>query len=922
MRRCERPLSMTLRPLQVAGFSLPLRLTILACVLCLPIFWFASGERTRIDRAIERQTHLANAIRWIGLDDALLVDAASLTFVRHGPARLEPAWRDNIEKDLRELRDLARRDSISDPAELPATDRVENAWHRIFTAPNGEAFADLVDVSYRAASAVSDGSTLSYESDITVADLGDLLDNSFLQVFAPLGSAGQTVELGALQGRVSLDDRIVVAGLLARERGAKIAFFGDFGGSLGENSGRFENLRSAGVRTLNEYGPFERTLERAIRRPQLSTADRKALRHGRADFARATVAFVERTLRATNATLARSRADADRRRTVLGVQTAVAVSLAFALSVVAGYWITRRDRRELRKAQHKADALAAELARQEAERLRMLTAAQFDAVFNRSQMGIALLDRDGVTIDGNPALCAFLGSATPAVIPPGDARFADLVTGAEATYQFETALESASGGLRWAQITVSSVDIERSDDVVAIAMVEDITERRAIEQRLRYEAAHDQLTALPNRTTFLTRLDDALRNGRDPGSYAVLFIDLDKFKFVNDTLGHPAGDRAISIAAQRLVGATRPGDVVARLHGDEFAVLLINVDAEIPGRVVADRIVSVFQAPLTLDGTTIVLTASVGIVAGLESYHSAEHVMRDADVAMYNAKKLGRSTAVVFDGIMQERLGAHVRMLSDVRLALDRNEFFLVYQPIVNLVTGRMSGVEALMRWKHPTLGQVSPVDFIPVAEESDAIQHLGRLALRESCAMLARCDALGLPEITASVNLSVSHLANGNVVRDVRAALDAASIDPHRLMLEITESGLLENGPQAQRVLSDLSALGARLCLDDFGTGYSSLRYLHDYPIDVMKIDRSFVCGRDGRVANEPIVQMLLTLARALGIAPIAEGIETEMQRQVLFDGGCMSAQGYLFSRPLGEAALIAFAEAQLEAVAARTVA
>lgn len=913
-----------LRNMRLPELSLPLRLVTLASLLCAPILWYATGEQHTIDRDVARQARIAYAIDWIAMSDDLMIEAGSMTFARGagGRVRVDDPSRKRIEGKLAALDAYALRHAGDVPALPLATGHIAKAWASVFRSPDAGSLTNLVNVTFHMSSNVSDGSTLSFESNMLLANLGDLLDNAYLLVYAPLGAGGQVLEIGLERGGVTLDDRIAIAGLLARARGAAIPVGNDTNGAPGEPLPIPKPLYEAVTATMAKAERYENALGVAIRRPVVTRDDRVALALGRADTLAASSALVRFVHRDAMVALGETRIDSANRRDSVYAQAALLILFASTLSILTGIFIVRRDRRELNNARHKADALAAELGRQEAERLQMMTAAQFDAVFDRSQMGIALLARDGTTIESNPALCAFLGNATPSIIPASDRRFADLVAGREATYQFESALENATGGLRWAQITVSSIDVDRSEQIVAIAMIEDITERRAIEQRLRYDAAHDHLTALPNRTTFLARLEYVLQTGVDLERFAVLFIDLDKFKFVNDTLGHPAGDRAISIAAQRLVGATRPGDLVARLHGDEFAVLLENVDAAIPGRVVADRITSAFKAPITLDGTPIVLTASVGIVAGLDAYRTAEHVMRDADVAMYNAKKLGRSTAVVFDGIMQERLGAHVRMLSDVRLALDRNEFYLVYQPIVNLVTGKLSGVEALMRWRHPTMGEIMPIDFIPTAEESDAIQSLGRLALSETCRMLARLDARGLPKITASVNLSVSHLASGEVVRDVRKAIESSGVDPKRLMLEITESGLLENGSQAERVLADLSALGARLCIDDFGTGYSSLRYLHEYPIDVMKIDRSFVSGDDGRVANEPIVQMLLTLARALRIDPIAEGIETEVQRQALLDGGCPLAQGYLFSRPISEDELAAFIEQQLDAHVERTVA
>ncbi len=597
---------------------------------------------------------------------------------------------------------------------------------------------------------------------------------------------------------------------------------------------------------------------------------------------------------------------AERARRHLGLQTLLALVLDFGGVIFAGRLIVRRYRRDLERAKEQARMLSAELARSQAEHARMLTDAHFTAVFDRSQLGIALLDRSGATAECNPALRESLGDATPRIVPERDARFADLIAGSEPTYQYEGPLARGDGSFIWSEITVSSIDVPESEAVAAIAIVQDITERKAIDERLRFAAAHDDLTLLPNRSQFLLRLDEVLARGVDLGRYAVLFVDLDKFKLVNDTLGHSAGDRVIAIAAARLVATTRAGDIVARLHGDEFAVVVSDLGTRVPGEIVAERIKKTFLAPITIDGTAVVLTASVGIVPGLTGYQAAESVLRDADVAMYNAKKLGRSTAVAFDDGMHARLSNHMRMLTEIRLAIDREEFRLVYQPIVDLASGDIRGVEALMRWHHPKLGVVSPVDFIPVAEETDAIEYLGRLALRETCAMLARMDAAGMAPITASVNLSVPHLSNGEVVTDVRNVLAASSIHAPRLMLELTESALLENGTRAAKVLNELAGIGVRLCIDDFGTGYSSLRYLHEYPIATLKIDRSFVFAEDESLANEPIVQMLLTLAHSLNMSAIAEGIESEGQRAGLLARGCNFGQGYLFSRPLDEANLI----------------
>ena len=723
-------------------------------------------------------------------------------------------------------------------------------------------------------------------------------------VFASLESAAQATQLRWNANGLALDDRILIAGLASQARSSTLPLGSDMNNAFEHDPALRSEIGPRYYKALAAAAALESSVQRAVRSPR-SQGDSKSLGAKSAGLAEPAALFLSSL---ATSSLARARelsAQGRRDQQRLRLQTALAVLVDFGAVLFAGRLIARRYRRDLERAREHARVLAAELAHEQAEHARMLTAAQFDAVFDRSQMGIALLDRSGATTECNPALSRSLGHKTPRIVPAEDARFASLIAGAEPTYQYEGPLLCSDGGVRWSEITVSSIDVPQSEEITAIAIVQDITERKAIDERLRFEAAHDDLTLLPNRTQFLSRLDNVLAQGIDLGHYAVLFVDLDRFKLVNDTLGHSAGDRVIAIAAQRLVAATRAGDIVARLHGDEFAVVVSDASGTVPGEVVAERIKNTFLAPITIDGTHVVLTASVGIVPGLDAYDSAETVLRDADVAMYNAKKLGRSTAVTFDDGMHARLGKHMRMLTELRMAIDREEFRLVYQPIVDLASGKISGVEALMRWHHPTLGVVSPVDFIPVAEETDAIEYLGRLALRETCAMLARMDAVGMKEITASVNLSVPHLSNGDVVRDVRDVLEASKIRPPRLMLEITESALLENGTRAASVLNELADLGVRLCIDDFGTGYSSLRYLHDYPISALKIDRSFVYGAGGGLASEPIVDMLLTLARALDMYAIAEGVETEGQREALRVRGCSFAQGFLFARPLDESSL-----------------
>jgi diguanylate cyclase (GGDEF)-like protein/PAS domain S-box-containing protein len=892
----------TLPTLRLRLSPLAIRLAVIAYALMLPILWLAAKQRDTLEASLSIRTVEATSVHWIVLAERL----ASLQGL---PAVLGSRSKQEIRQQIASLRGFEAANVVALPAAPPATANIEAAWTKLLSRPTARSFGTVTGVTYQGLSSVPSAS-LSMDTDTVLADLGDALDNAYFQLFAPLMSATAATQIGWRRGGLTLEDRIVVAGLLARSNADRGLLESDMTNAFEHRPELRETVGAPYAAALAAASGLETAVATAIRSPS-RTGDAARLEAKRDALAARTDSLLRAFEAAARTTIEALQVETEGDLRRLYLQTTLIIVLDFAAVFFAGQLITRRYRYEIERAKEQARMLSTEIARQRAEHEQMLTQAQFTAIFDRSQMGIALLDRAGATMECNPALSENLGRSTPAIVPPDDARFAKLIAGFEATYQYEGPLARADGTIRWAQITVSSIDVPQSEAVAAIAIVQDITDRKEIDERLRFEAAHDELTLLPNRAEFLARVDALIMKGADLGRFAVLFIDLDKFKLVNDTLGHTAGDRVIAIAAQRLVATTRPGDIVARLHGDEFAVVVKDLGNE-PGEAIADRIKQTFLTPITIDGTTLVLTASVGIVPGLGGYRAAESVLRDADVAMYNAKKLGRSTAVTFDGDMHERLGSHMRMLTEIRLAIEREEFRLVYQPIVELASGVITGVEALMRWHHPTLGIVSPVDFIPVAEETDAIEYLGRLALREACAMLARMDAAGMPRITASVNLSVPHLSNGEVIEDVRSVLDASGIAASRLMLEITESALLENGTRAANVLDELSALGVRLCIDDFGTGYSSLRYLHEYPIDVLKIDRSFVYAESGGLANEPIVHMLLTLARSLNMSAIAEGIETAEQRDALVASGCRSAQGYFFARPLSEPNLMRWIDAQ----------
>jgi diguanylate cyclase (GGDEF)-like protein/PAS domain S-box-containing protein len=423
----------------------------------------------------------------------------------------------------------------------------------------------------------------------------------------------------------------------------------------------------------------------------------------------------------------------------------------------------------------------------------------------------------------------------------------------------------------------------------------DITERMRVEARVAFMAHHDSLTALPNRVLLRLRLEEMLtRLRRDGAGVAALCIDLDKFKTVNDTLGHPYGDLLLQAAAQRLRAIVREPGLVARLGGDEFAILI--ADAEGPEAVgtFAQHVLGVLGEPYDLDGQNVCIGASVGIAVAPGDGGDANLLLKNADMALYRAKSDGRGTFRFFEAEMDARAQARRRLEVDLRKALARNEFALHYQPLVDLASGAITGFEALLRWPHAALGMIPPGDFIPVAEETGLIGQLGAFVLRQACA-----DATRWPQhVKVAVNLSPLQFRTGNLLTTVMDALHASGLSPRRLELEITETLLLERSEAVLATLHALRAVGVRISMDDFGTGYSSLSYLRSFPFDKIKIDRSFVHGLQRQADSQAIVRAIVSLGSSLGITITAEGVEDENDLACLKAEGCNEAQGYLFAR------------------------
>jgi diguanylate cyclase (GGDEF)-like protein len=570
----------------------------------------------------------------------------------------------------------------------------------------------------------------------------------------------------------------------------------------------------------------------------------------------------------------------------------------------------QRHLEEANEARRKFEATVAELDRREAELSEQNR--RFDVALDNMSQGLAMYDANQRLLVCNRRF-AQLYRLPPEMVQPG-VTLRQIVAYRIANGIYAGASPQEYMSERTAPVVAASDTVHELSDGRAIAIArrpmtgggwvtthEDITERRRAEARIAHMARHDTLTDLPNRAFLAERLEQAVAGAKRGEMVAMHVFDLDRFKCVNDTLGHLAGDKLLKCVGERLRALVRDTDSVARIGGDEFAIVQSALKGPADASIMAERVIETISAPYDIDGHQAVVGASIGIAVGPVDGDSSEQLMRNADLALYRAKSDGRGTYRFFEAAMDAQMKARRAMEADLQKGLAAGEFELHYQPLVDLRSNEITGCEALLRWFHPQKGLVSPGEFVPLAEENGFIVALGEWVIRQAC-----LTAAGWPEpLKVSVNLSPAQFRNSHMASVIVSALGAAGLAPDRLELEITETVLLANSEANLTTLNQLRTLGVRIALDDFGSGYSSLAYLQKFPFDRIKIDRCFVRDIGASTSSRNIVRAMAAMANGLGMATTAEGVETEEQRAAVLSEGCSEMQGYLFSRALPAAAV-----------------
>jgi diguanylate cyclase (GGDEF)-like protein/PAS domain S-box-containing protein len=865
---------------------------------------------TRERIAVTETQHILATID--GLDDyryALLTQSSTIAATREtaqaridalqrdftsgaaGMFGLYPEWK-QVQRDWTQSRELT-----GGPDALPRMGPLMNAVGDLLTG-------------------LQDRSGLSYDPSPTAENLADVL---MQQTVFGISGTRRLESIGALA---------------LKDRGLSLAQRLDAAGNLMSLRGAFDLTRDqlpAAVTNLDQLAPEQHAQWASL--PALSQRMNAAgnafldgivhnvmlqpspsisavtLHHSAQTTVDATMAVFTLSGRALDASLAaRGRIQAQRNR-YLYLAFVLGAVLVVGIMISIAQFIARRDRGLLREALREAARLQAELARQEAEEALRLTEAQFRTVFDGAAIGIAVVDRTGTMLDGNDVFRTMFGDSIASAIEGHETELESLWSGQRETFEYEAQARSLSGQEIWTDATISIVNDESRHPRFAICMFRDKTELKHSERRIQHSKTHDGLTGLPNRALF----DEHLRRRfAESGAlldsfFAVLFVDLEHFKEINESLGHAAGDLVLTQIAGRLRSSIDPRDIVARLGGDEFAVLLQSLGDIIHVESLARRILNNLSKSIPIGSRSVFLSGSIGIAIGSSAYERGEDVMRDAEIAMQHAKASGGARFALFDSTMHERAQKRLQLISDLRLAVERNEFRMLYQPIVSLADGSASACEALIRWDHPTQGVIGPNEFIPLAEQTGLAHTIGRYVLETASEQLAlwKRNRAGTLNFCMHVNVSASELSDPDFERTLVQIVEHHGLHPSDFTLEITESVVLDAGTRANQTIGRVRERGFNICIDDFGTGYSSLRYLQQFEVDSIKIDRSFVCGADGLLASEPIVRTLISLAEAYNVRIVAEGVETAEQSEMLRNAGCRLGQGFLYAHPLAAAEL-----------------
>ena len=797
--------------------------------------------------------------------------------------------------------DLARLEALYRSAPARVTQRenrepIEDAWSAIRheVVPSEASLSELISALTVGVQSASDNSLITYDPDVAAINLGDAFAVQYVKSNVRFGAIASVVA-HAQHAPESFHDRLAAARL---ETPALDAV------RLGSSDVSYALLADASIDP--SLGTVATVVERdATRYAALLDAsyiDRAVDRTGALvrqglHIATEQRAFQQRLERELDRNLVR-RIAAERLAELGTVLIATLIAIAsFAVVGATLRTLAQAQQFELVQAERKREQHVYAV-----ERELFATQEQFRVTFEEVPVGILIVDEHMERMQANPALYALVANVAGILDDERDIVRALMADGGHE--HFERRYRKRDATEAWAEVALRGVSGADGEKRYVLGTFRDITESRALAGRLVHEAQHDALTGLPNRV-FLERSLRALIDGvKAGGAYVLCYLDLDDFKLVNDSVGHAAGDALLIATSKRLRAVLPPETLIARMGGDEFAILLA-YDSDAMGLGGLQRIVETVSAPFPFDGFSLKVRASIGVVALGVASMRFEDVLRDADTAMYQAKARGGGQYVMFDASMHEYAKRRMQLTSDLIEAVTRDQIEVAYQPILDLQSERTLGFEALARWTHPSEGPIPPSEFVSIAEDCGIIESLGRSVLFTACEQLARWRAANVEAQawTMNVNVAARQILNGSIVADVREALAYTRVPAQALTLEFTESVLIDNVRHADETLRALRDLGVRICIDDFGTGFSSLQYLQRFPVDGIKIDRSFISGADEGIVSEPIVEMLVTLSNLLDVSIVAEGIETRVQKKRLIALGCVMGQGFLFGKPAGAA-------------------